>query len=347
MGRSLAHPVPVVSFREDEATGLGGDAIETVWPEKIGDSSIRYTTDISDADLTSAASQGFAGLGSVSIGAGEAGRLVNGVLFPEGDGSAWTLIEPEKAFGTQETVDAVMLGAIRVKEKFPNIQPLRINHLGKEGGGYLRPHQSHQSGRDVDLGFYYKEGVQPGSPHQSREKLIDLAANWLLVRTLITETDVHFILVDKRIQRVLYDYALRLGEDKEWLASLFLKGNDSVFHHARGHKDHFHVRMYGPRSQELARRLEPIVAKAVPDEKNTVPAQHRVKDGETLGKIAGRYHTSIRRLESLNQLKSRALRIGQVLQIPGRSPIRWPLTPAVEVPPRHVAPFDPTDKPNG
>ncbi len=344
-------PLPVVSF-QDEGTGIeaplqgASESGEPSLAEQATDASLRYTTDLSEAQLKQAVEADLASLGSASIGLGEAGRLVNGVPFPTGDGEAFVLLVPESAFGTQEAIDFVMVGAGRVKEKFPNTPPLRINHIGKADGGYLKPHHTHQSGRDVDLGFYYKPGVALGSPNQRREKLIDVAANWQLIRTLATETDVHFILVDQRIQRVLYEYALKLGEDKDWLQSLFFGGKDALLHHARHHRDHFHVRFYSARSQELGRRLQPLLEN--PSASNAPTSLvHRVKSGETLGKIAARYHTNIRRLERANQLTSPALRIGQVLQIPTRTPAKLPLTPAVDIPPRRVAPFDPTEKASG
>jgi LysM repeat protein len=351
--QGLSH-APLISFQDDgtrnEADSIGsngGEGDELSLQENEADDTLRYTTDLSDVQLKHALSNDPSALGSASLGVAEAGRLVNGVPFPDGDGEAFTVLSPESAFGTQETIEFVMVAAGRVKQKFPDAPPLRINHIGKAGGGYLKPHRTHQSGRDVDLGFYYKPGVALGSPNQRREKLIDLAANWQLIRTLATETDVHFILVDERIQRVLYAYALKLGEDKEWLNSLFHNGANSLFHHARHHRDHFHVRFYSARSQELGRRLQPLLA-AAPQADNAPRAlAYRVQNGDTLGKVASRFHTSVRKLEQANNLKSSALRIGQVLQIPTRKPIQVPMAPAIEIPPRRVAPFDPTEKPTG
>jgi LysM repeat protein len=47
---------------------------------------------------------------------------------------------------------------------------------------------------------------------------------------------------------------------------------------------------------------------------------YRVKSGETLGDIAGRYNTSIRDIATLNRLSPSArLRAGQVIKVPVRS----------------------------
>jgi murein endopeptidase len=198
-------------------------------------------------------------LGSISVGFAEAGRLINGVELPKGD--AWFAVVPEFAWGTQETVDALMLVARAVREKLPSSPPLRVNHIGKKEGGYLRPHHSHQSGRDVDIGFYYREGCDPGALKVPREKAMDLAANWAFVKAIATQTDTQVVLLDYRVQKVLFDYALGLGEDRAWLDSLFHAGANSLFQHARRHRDHFHVRFFSARSQELGWRIQPLLAK--------------------------------------------------------------------------------------
>src|SRR5690606_24682400 len=111
-------------------------------------------------------------------------------------------------------------------------------------------------GRDVDLAFYYPT-VEPIRV-RAREKVIDVAKNWALVKALVTRTDVQLILVDQRIINVLYAFALKQGEDKAWLDSIFRSGKDAIVKHARRHRDHFHVRFFNPRAQELGRRVQPI-----------------------------------------------------------------------------------------
>ena len=86
--------------------------------------------------------------------------------------------------------------------------------------------------------------------------------------------------MDKRIQARLYDYALAQGEDKAWLDKLFHAGPDSLVKHARRHRDHFHVRFFASRSQELGRRIQPLLARQ--PEQNVVI--HRVVKGDTLGR---------------------------------------------------------------
>lgn len=302
-------------------------------PGGVSDGGFLYTSDLSDSEIERRFRDEPETLGSASMGFVEAGRLINGVPMPEGD--AWTVVSPEAAFGTQETIGFLVTAANAVRAKFPSAPPLRINHIGKKTGGYLRPHHSHQSGRDVDLGFYYPPGIEPSAPRGRREDVMDKAANWALLRALATDADVQVILLDRRVQKVLYDYALSQGEDRAWLDSLFRDGPRAMVQHARRHRDHFHVRFFSGRSQELGRRLQPLLAKR-PDENLVV---HRVRPGDNLGAIAARYGSSVSRIQKANGLRSTFLSVGRTLAVPLRGACtNCPLPPPVVVPPRRLPP---------
>ncbi|MHB8876569.1 MAG: LysM peptidoglycan-binding domain-containing protein [Myxococcaceae bacterium] len=311
---------------EGEAEAPGLSAVST-------DGGLLYSADLSDAELERRWTRSLEALGSISVGFAEAGRVINGVALRPGE--ALTVVVPEAAWGTQEVIDAVAAAAGEVHEKFPAAPPLRVNHISKREGGYLRPHVTHQSGRDVDLGFFYRDGLLPGAVRGPREKLMDVAQNWALVRALVTRSDVQVILVDRRIQKVLYGHALAAGEDKAWLEQLFHSGRDSLLQHARRHRDHFHVRFFAGRSQELGRRVQPLLAKR-PEENIVI---HRVRRGDTLGQLAHRYGSSVRLIQKANRMSNTRLSIGRTLNVPLRGPCTLcPLPPPVRVPPRRLPP---------
>ncbi len=292
-----------------------------------------YTADLSDEELARRWKEDRASLGSISVGLPEAGRLINGVTLPMG--AAWNVVVPEATYGTQEVVDALTMAATAVRAAFPQTAPLRINHLGKDQGGWLRPHQSHQSGRDADLGFYYRPGQGPSHFTGTRESALDPAANWALVKALIKGADVQIILVDFRVQRLLLEYARSQGEDPAWLDSLFHAGPDSLFQHVRRHRDHFHVRFYSPRAQELGVRLQKFLAEQQDD--NVVI--HRVVKGDSLGKIALRYGSTVKLIQKANGLGGTMLSVGRTLLVPVLGPCtRCPVPPPVVVPPRRLPP---------
>jgi murein endopeptidase len=314
----------------DEESDDDGDLGE-VLPNVGSDGFLRYTSDLTDEDLVVRWRMAPETLGSASFGYVERGRLFNGIQFPPGDN--WAVVAPEKAWGTQETIDFIIAAIDKVKEWHPDAAPLRINNVSLREGGHFRPHKSHQNGRDVDLGFYY-----PGASIvrvTQREKVIDVAKNWALVKALVMYTDVQYILVDKRIQKVLYAHALKHGEDKAWLNSLFNNGWKSIVQHAKHHRDHFHVRFYNGRAQELASRLTPVLAMR-PEQNITM---HRVRPGDTLGAIARRYGASVETLRKTNGIKGTALKIAQVLKVRVRGPcIRCPTAPRAVIPARRLPP---------
>ncbi|HZH17433.1 MAG TPA: penicillin-insensitive murein endopeptidase [Archangium sp.] len=292
-----------------------------------------YTAELSDEQLTELWKKEPASLGSISVGFVESGRMVNAVRVPQPENNDWLVVSPELAWATQETVDYLSRAIREVRAQYPKAPPLRVNQLSSREGGYLRPHKSHQNGRDVDLGFYYPT-AEPVRV-RAREHHIDLELNWALLKALAIHTDVQMILLDKRVQKVLYDYALRKGENKEWVDSLFNAGAKSLVKHARGHRDHFHVRFFNPRAQELGRRIAPLLA-LQPDKNILV---HRVRSGDTLGGIALRYGSSINTIKKANRMRGVFLSIGQRLAVPLRGPCtRCPIPPPVVVPPRRMPP---------
>lgn len=314
-----------------------GEALTAEEPGEVGatgdpDAGWRYTLDLSDEALVKAWKETPAALGSISMGFVEEGRLINGVPFPTGD-DAWTVVSPEATYGTEETVGFVAAAIRQVKAWHPDAPPLRVNQISAREGGYLRPHKTHQNGRDVDLGFYYPGGQTVRV--REREKVMDVALNWALVKALVMHGDVQFILVDARVQKVLFEYAKKSGEDPAWLESLFHAGRESILQHARRHRDHFHVRYFNGRAQELGRRVAPLLAER--PEENI--AMHRVRRGDTLGGIASRYGSSVSAIRKASGLSNNLLRVGRVLKVPLRKPCTTcPVPPPTVVPARRLPP---------
>jgi murein endopeptidase len=328
------NPEPAIEAEaEAEDAGLEEAESESAGEMVQGPPGLRYTSDLSDEDLQRRWLEDLPGLGSVSVGFADQGRLINAVHMPEKD-PAFVLQRPELAWGAKETIDSLLTAFHAVQARFPGSAPARLSHIGAREGGFLRPHRSHQSGRDADIAFFYKRDAYPGAGAR-REKLIDPARSWTLLRALITQTDVQVILVDRGIMKVLREYAVAAGEDLAWLDRVFHAGKKSLVQHARHHRDHFHVRFFAPRSQELGRRIQPLLAQR--PEQNLV--LHRVKRGQTLGHIARTYAVTVAAIQKTNRIRGSFLHLGQALQIPLRKPCtRCPLPPAVAVPARCLPP---------
>lgn len=199
-------------------------------------------------------------LGSMSVGAPNGGGLYNGVQLP--DSPLWRLTDPDHAWGTRESIDFVAHAITRVNEYFPSTPVLYVGDFSARSGGRLRPHKSHQSGRDVDLGYYYSTGEAWYKTANSKN--LDRARTWALLENLLTEARVEYVFMDRRIQPLLHEYALAQGEDPEWLNRVFESpGNrDSIVRHRWGHATHMHVRFENPTAELTARRAYPLLQKA-------------------------------------------------------------------------------------
>lgn len=295
---------------------------------------------LGDADLRKQVESDPAALGSLSVGSPGSGVLINGVVFPSDP--KWTLANADGNFATTETIAFVRRAIDHVQALFPDTPPLTIGDISNPQGGRLRRHAAHQVGRDVDLGFYYKPGqgvwYTPGTAAN-----LDLPRNWALVRSLLLLTDVDTILLDNRIQKALYDYALSIGEDKDWLGHIFqfiLGFKNAPIVYVPLHRTHYHVRFFNRTAQELGRRAYPflIELKKIPPPVFTVP--HYVRAGETLGHLARRYGSSVRAIQQTNGLRGIIIRAGQTLRIPLKGAAAPPAAPLV-VPARPFPPRTP------
>ena len=294
---------------------------------------------LSDEELARRVELDVATLGSMSIGAPGSALLINPVALEQNP--FWEIAARAVVHGTQETIDAIGTALTKVHEVFPDAPPIVIGDISDEDGGRLKRHKSHQGGRDVDLGFFFKSGPAQHFVAGTAANL-DLAKNWVLVRSLVTCTDVETILLDTRIQRVLYKYALGIGEDKAWLDTVFhfARGAKSaIVKHVAGHRNHYHVRFYNPVAQELGRRVHPIMVELKLVDPPVYTVRHVVRPGQTMGQIAARYGTSVKAIRAANGLSGTMLRAGRAYRIPVRSAA--PPSEPVVIPYRRLPPTTP------
>jgi penicillin-insensitive murein endopeptidase len=295
---------------------------------------------LSDIQLRHMVEHDLAGCGAMSVGYPKGGALVNAV--PMTESPHWEIINPDESWGTEETVAFIATAIHVVNRLFPDTPPLYIGDISHREGGRLNRHYSHQAGRDADLGFYYKGGQ--GTWHATGyARNLDLARNWALVRALIVHTDVEVILLDRRIQKLLYDHARSIGEDPEWLRTVFqypAGRGQCLVRHDRGHRTHYHVRFYNRRAQELGIKAYRHLLDLKKIKPPVYYQMHRVRSGQTLGHLARRYGTSIRAIQRANNLNGTLIRAGRTYRIPIRSGVDS-VPDMVAVPSRAVPPSSP------
>jgi penicillin-insensitive murein DD-endopeptidase len=175
-------------------------------------------------------------------------------------------------YGTWELVQLIERAARRVAFRLPGAK-LSLGELSRDGGGHIDGHRSHESGRDVDIGFYMTRadgrpyytyafvdfdhrgrGVPPN--HYLR---FDDARNWELVAKLVSDGDarVQYIFVGAHLKRRLLAEAARRGAP----AAVIERAKAAMVQPGRGHphRNHFHVRIYcAPSDQALCHDRGPF-----------------------------------------------------------------------------------------
>lgn len=272
-------------------------------------------------------------LGSLSLGFPHNGQLLNPIQ-PE-TGVLFELVAPDFCYGTQETVRYLETAVRAVHAAHLATPPLHLGHISKPGGGHLSPHLSHQSGRDVDIGFYYKS--KRAWYRRATNDTLDVERTWTFVKALITQTDVEFLFIDRWVQILLKNHATKLGEDETWLAQVF-KGSaerPALIRHAAGHATHIHVRFFNPKAQENARLAYPHLITEKIIEPVVVYHKHTVKKGETLGRLAKRYGTTVLAIQQANGIRGTNIIARRTYNIPAPGGPA-PVTEHLEFPPRLI-----------
>jgi murein endopeptidase len=184
--------------------------------------------------------------------------LLNAVQMPEGDG--YDLVDAAHSWGTLESVVTLSLVLERLHRADPTAPVLQVGQLSSERGGWLKRHKSHQTGRDVDLGLYYLDGVHWYVKGTASN--LDVPRTFRLVSTLIDTDRVEYVFADRSIIALLREYAQSLGVSLEQEQRLFYDkaaAPEGALRHAWGHSTHLHVRFKSPRAeargQQLSQRL--------------------------------------------------------------------------------------------
>ncbi|HET7502672.1 MAG TPA: penicillin-insensitive murein endopeptidase [Kofleriaceae bacterium] len=186
-----------------------------------------------------------------SIGAPWDGRLADASQLPPGDG--YHIRRPERSFGTETTIELVERAIGETLDAFPDEHVLAIGDISAEAGGLITQHRSHQSGRDVDVGLFYKQQPDgyPASFVHADEDNLDCAATFKLLESfLATANDdggVLMVFLDFEVQGILYRWALDHGVSERRLERIFQYphgrgSSEGLVRHEPNHDNHMHVR---------------------------------------------------------------------------------------------------------
>lgn len=195
-----------------------------------------------------------------SIGMPHQGVQTGAVELPV-RGTGYVRFRPKSPnyWGNPRLVSAVERAAAAVHHALPEGPPLVVGDLSARHGGKIPGHNSHRTGRDVDLLWYVTTPAgapirNPGFIRVESDGLakvldtgdyvrLDLERQWLLIRELILDDHalVQWMFMSRELEALVVDYARARGEDLElvWRAeTVMLQPGDSA-----PHDDHIHLRI--------------------------------------------------------------------------------------------------------
>jgi LysM repeat protein len=160
---------------------------------------------------------------------------------------------PERTYAAAHVIDQVLNAIHDAHSKNPKLHRLAIGDLSDQDGGPLDGHASHQSGRDIDLGLFYRK-LPAGYPEEfvvADKHNFDATATWSLIEPLVRTAGkpggVEKIFVDYELQGWLYAAARADGWSKAKLVDVFqypdgAYAKHGIVRHEPKHADHLHVR---------------------------------------------------------------------------------------------------------
>jgi murein endopeptidase len=186
-----------------------------------------------------------------SKGSCNAGRLQGGRnLDHDGDnqGVGFVVSPGRKAlFGTKETVAHVKDCCAKYRWKFAKGAPVNIGDLSSKDGGHLKQHLSHQSGRDVDLGYLTRPPQRRGYfSHNATRKNLDVPKQWFLVQCFLDKPDTKFIFLSSTVFGALKEHVQKNPQLRRKYLKFF-NGHGGILKPDQEHLSHMHVRFRCPR----------------------------------------------------------------------------------------------------
>ncbi|MDX9722984.1 MAG: penicillin-insensitive murein endopeptidase [Myxococcota bacterium] len=192
-------------------------------------------------------------LKSASVGSANKGKLKGGEQLPDGKG--YKVRNRSHSWGTNLTVSTIMTVMAKYAAKYPKGARFVIGDLSFENGGKMKPHLSHQSGRDVDISFAAKGNEQLDGFVKMSKKNFDAEKNWYVIKSFVDTGDVQYIFVNYELQELLYEYATEQGVSESYLEKVLQypngkRSHEAIVRHSKGHDDHMHVRFVCPKGDK-------------------------------------------------------------------------------------------------
>jgi len=188
---------------------------------------------------------------SASVGDVGRGRLVHPAVLA---GNAMMRVNERTNFGTTELVSVIVKAVAAVNLRFPKTPLVTVGDLSKDGGGFLSGHQSHQAGRDADIGFYMADGRSRKEFDKATPMTIDAGRMWTLLASLLDSGELEYAFIAYPLQRPIYEYARDVAKvplaklDRYFQYPRKVSERAGIIRHIPNHDNHLHIRVFASRS---------------------------------------------------------------------------------------------------
>jgi LysM repeat protein len=238
--------------RAVDAMGEPGDVLAR--PERVkdpyGDVTLAVRTDETDEAELAPSLDGRWTSGQ-SVGKPWDGSLSSPAKLVEGDG--YYIRRPYRAYGTDHVVAQIEDVLQRMHARFSDRHDLAVGDLSAEEGGKISEHHSHQTGRDLDIGFYFKTKPKgyPSGFVAAEKSTLDFKATWALLKAFLDTSrqpgGVQMIFLDYSVQKMIYEWAKDHEVPEDYLEWAFQyprgkKASGGMVRHEPHHDDHLHIR---------------------------------------------------------------------------------------------------------
>ncbi|MFC1731645.1 penicillin-insensitive murein endopeptidase [candidate division KSB1 bacterium] len=192
---------------------------------------------------------------SKSKGSPSSGKLENAASLPiEGP---YLVLSPHarkrnRNYGTTELVIGMQKWGCALKKAY-GIKMLFADMSAKNGGD-ISLHASHESGRDVDLGIIFNDNgrrtmvMKSATSGKRAASNYDAEANWFLMKSMVTYSNVKYIGLDSRLSKPSLEWAKNHNEDPEMISKVKSKLRSWTNHH-----HHYHIRINCPEGDSECR----------------------------------------------------------------------------------------------
>jgi hypothetical protein len=237
---------------------------------------------------------------SVSLGKPDRGALQSPAKLQPS--SHFTVREGHN-YGTQELIDILNAAGESVHAQHAVSPQLHVGDISLRDGGPFPPHWSHQSGCDVDLGYYLKKRHDRTTMGLATPRRLDVERTWTFLESMLLTGQVEYIFSDSTLIPILYREAKRRDLYTQHELNSWFGSGKGIIRHLGGHRDHLHIRVRPTSSLEaISAFIHNEGQYAVRRLLDRRPVFANVGIHDNWSTLANRYGVGLARLKRFNRI---------------------------------------------